>query len=117
MKLITADIAKKLFKADQAFIEAADGVSPDEIVAKFFNPCGSGTWYIVQGTFLDKDGQMMDTHEGYHDIHMYGRCDLMGDGGELGYVMLSELQSVKLRFGMGIERDRGYKGKLSELTK
>ena len=37
-------------------------------------------------------------------VAKFGYADL-GYGGEWGYVSLSELESVKLPFGMGIERD------------
>lgn len=64
-----------------------------QIVAKFFNPMGAGTWYIAEGS-KQEDGDWL----------FFGYADL-GYGGEWGYVTLSELQSVKLPFGLGIERD------------
>ena len=39
------------------------------------------------------------------DWRLFGMCDLGFGSPELGYVMLSELESVDVGFGMGIERD------------
>jgi len=58
-------------------------------VVKLFNPLGDGVWLPTQ---LDANG---DT--------LYGLADL-GEP-ELGSFSLDELVSVRLPFGMGIERD------------
>lgn len=60
-------------------------------VVKFFDPTGSWTWYATE---FDGD----DTFFGLVDGHEK----------ELGYFSLSELQSVRGRFGLGIERDRHF---------
>ena len=65
------------------------------IVVKFFNPLGSQTWEIVEGSYQED----MDTWL------LFGKCDLGFGGAEWGYVSLSELQAIKLPMGMGIERD------------
>jgi len=65
-----------------------------QVVVKFFNPLGSQTWEIVEGTFNED----MDTWI------FFGKCDL-GYGAEWGYVTLAELEAIKLPMGMGIERD------------
>ena len=57
-------------------------------VVKFFNPCGSWTWYA-----MEFDGE--DTFFGLVD----------GIEREWGYFSLSELQSFKGPLGLGIERD------------
>jgi len=64
------------------------------IVCKFFNPMGAGTWYIAEGS-EQEDGDWL----------FFGYCDLGLGTPEWGYVTLSELESVKLPFGLGIERD------------
>ena len=64
------------------------------VVVKFFNPLGSQTWEIVEGSYQED----MDTWL------LFGKCDL-GYGAEWGYVTLAELESIKLPMGMGIERD------------
>ncbi len=60
-------------------------------VVKFFNPIGAGTWLITE---MEPDG---DT--------LFGLADLGFGCPELGSFSLSELSSVRLPFGMGIERD------------
>src|ERR1039457_1450391 len=82
-----------------------DGNTPDHWpVVKFFNPCGAATWLISE---LDADG---DT--------AFGLCDLGFGEPELGSVSLAELQSIRTKFGLGIERDYHFKaeGPLSEYT-
>lgn len=63
-------------------------------VVKFFNPFGAGVWLATE---LDEDG---DT--------MFGLADL--GSAELGSWSLEELSSVRLPFGMGIERDLLFTG-------
>lgn len=83
MKLITKEIEKKL-KAN----EGLDNCYP---VVKFFDPTGSATWLITE---MHEDGDLM-----------WGLCDLGLGFPELGTVSLRELQSVRLPFGLKIERD------------
>ena len=64
-----------------------------ELIVKFFNPLGSQTWEIFEGS---PEGD---------DWKLFGNCDLGFGGPELGYVMLSELESLDVGLGMGIERD------------
>jgi hypothetical protein len=64
------------------------------IVVKFFNPLGSQTWEIVEGS-EQVDGDWL----------MFGKCDLGFGEPEWGYVTLSQLESIQLPMGMGIERD------------
>lgn len=58
-------------------------------VLKFFNPLGEGGWLATE---LDADG---DT--------LFGLADLGCP--ELGSFSLEEMTSIRLPFGMGIERD------------
>ena len=60
-------------------------------LAKFFNPCGAATWLATE---LDEDG---DT--------LFGLADLGFGCPELGSFSLSELESIRLPLGLGIERD------------
>ena len=65
-------------------------------VVKFFDPCGAATWLFTE---LDPgDG---DT--------LFGLSDLGFGTPELGYSSLAEIASVRLRFGLGIERDLYFK--------
>ena len=101
MKLLTAAIIKQLEKTPLYSTEKND-VTP--VIVKFFNPCGSGTWYALEGT-KQEDGDWL----------FFGLCELHEK--ELGYFTLSELQSVRLRFGLGIERDMHFDGYVVDKTK
>lgn len=65
-------------------------------VVKFFDPCGAATWLISE---IDADN---------NDL-MFGLCDLGIGCTELGIVSITELKSVRLRFGLKIERDYSFK--------
>ena len=68
------------------------GYEPDPLpVVKFFNPVGAATWLATE---LDSDG---DT--------LFGLADLGFGSPELGSFSLSEIASVRLHFGLKIERD------------
>lgn len=93
MKLITKEL-EKLF--EKYPIGSQDGLGGKaKVIAKFFNPTGVGTWIITEGNKLENG-----------DYEMFGYCHLWDDEmAELGYVMLSELESLKLPFGLKVERD------------
>ena len=67
-------------------------------VVKLFNPCGAATWLI---SAIEPDDP---------DI-LFGLCDLGLGFPELGSVRLSELESVRGRLGLGIERDLYFEAK------
>lgn len=69
-----------------------------DVVVKYFNPTGVGTWLITEGEKQD-DGDWL----------LYGYCHLFE--WEWGYVMLSELEGIRLPFGLGIEREIYNTGK------
>lgn len=74
---------------------AREWPEPDPVpVVKLFNPCGAATWLATE---LDRDG---DT--------LFGLADLGFGCPELGSFSLSELTSVRLPFGLRIERDEGF---------
>jgi len=83
LKIITKAIEKKL---------AESGPESNKPIFKLFNPCGPATWVI---TGRDKEN---------HDI-LFGFADLGMDCVEFGTISLSELLSLKLPFGLKIERD------------
>ena len=101
MKLITKKIEGDLLKHP---IYSQDGKGDDAIViCKFFNPCGAGTWYVLEGEKLENG-----------DWEFFGIVDLFER--EYGYFRLSELQSLRLPFGAKIERDMYFgKCKVGEL--
>lgn len=90
MKLMTKDLEKK-FK-DYPLHSQEDQGGDAKVVAKYFNPLGDQTWYILEGEKL-ADG----------DWEFFGYCCLNYD--EFGTVYLSDLENIKLPFGMSIERD------------
>lgn len=63
-------------------------------VVKFFNPLGTGVWLATE---LDEGGDIL-----------FGLADLGYP--ELGSFSLEELSSLRLPFGMGIERDILFTG-------
>ena len=93
MKLITADIQKKLEKNYAHTLETGES---GDVVLKLFG--GSNmTWLITE---IEPNN---DTMWGLADIGM-GCC-------EYGTVSLSELQAVKFPpFGLGVERDMHFNG-------
>ena len=88
-KMITKEIEKKLEKAP---LYSTDGVTTAKSIVKFFNPCGVGTWWVFEGEKL-ADGDWL--FFGVVSIHET----------ELGYFRLSDLTSIRLPWGMRIERD------------
>jgi hypothetical protein len=90
-KLITVEIAKLLDANGRTALEGGD-TSQTKPVLKLFNPCGAATWLISERDPEDPD-------------ILFGLCDLGFGCPELGRVSLSEIQAVKLPFGLTIERD------------
>lgn len=97
MKLITKAIEEKLAKRP---LYSTDGEKEKEVIVKFFNPYGAGRWYVCEGE-KQEDGDWL----------FFGLVELFEK--EWGYFTLSELMSIKTPFGLGIERDKGYKGTLT----
>lgn len=94
MKLITKQIENRLAKYP---LYSQDGKGLNAVIhCKFFNPCGVGAWYVLEAK-----------KEANGDYTFFGIVDLYER--EYGYFTLSQLQSVRNRFGLGIERDRYFK--------
>jgi hypothetical protein len=102
MQLLTKEIRQKLPP-----LYSCEDKQPSEIkvVVKFFTPWSHWTWYAVEGSPVDANGYY-DTDQPKVDFIFYGWVE--GDFPELGYFSLSELQSVRGPFGLGIERDHYY---------
>ncbi len=100
MKLMTREIEEKLA---QCPLGSKDGQGYEaEVVVKYFNPCGAGTWLITEGE-KQEDGDWL----------LFGMCHIFE--WEWGYVMLSELENLKLPFGLTIERDLYASGTVEAL--
>lgn len=96
MKLLTQEIRKRL-----PALGEHDGDLEAQVVCKFFDPSGSWTWYVFEGSpVCDDDGNEVD-------FEFFGLVD--GFEKELGYFWLSQLQSIRGAFGLGIERDLHYR--------
>ena len=85
MQLMT----KEIEKAARAQYPMGSDFS-QKIVAKFFDPTGSWSWYVMNQDPSDPD-------------YLWGI--VKGFEVEMGSFSLSELQAVRGRFGLGIERD------------
>lgn len=88
MILLTDELRRRLLANGRQ--RGADHVP----VVKFFNPLGAGVWLATE---LDEDGDIL-----------FGLADLGSP--ELGSFSLEELSSLRLPFGMGIERDIFFTG-------
>ncbi|SEH14878.1 Protein of unknown function [Sphingopyxis sp. YR583] len=101
MILLTPDLRTALRANDEARRSAvmAGLAEPDFVpLAKFFNPVGAATWLATE---LAEDG---DT--------LFGLADLGFGTPELGSFSLCELGSVRLPFGLHIERDLHFESRL-----
>lgn len=91
MKLLTKELEKRF-----AEVGRQENAKDPIVIAKFFNPTGGGTWLATEYDSNDKV--------------FFGYVSIFGDhNDEWGYFSLGELESVKGRFGLGIERDRYFK--------
>lgn len=88
MTLLTAELREKLLANGRQ--RDADHIP----VVKFFNPLGAGVWLATE---LDEDGDIL-----------FGLADIGHP--ELGSFSLEELSSMRLPFGMAIERDLLFTG-------
>jgi len=87
MKLMTKTLEKRF-----AQVGSQENIRNPLIIAKFFNPTGSGTWYATE---YDPKRRIF-----------FGYVSIFGDwNDEWGYFSLGELGSYKGQFGLGIERD------------
>ena len=89
MKLMTKEISEK---AQQQYPQGSD--MDQLIVAKFFDPTGSWSWYLMNQDPEDPD-------------YLWGI--VKGFEVEMGSFSLQELQNFKGRLGIGIERDLYFK--------
>ena len=92
MKLLTKTLKYQLLCNWRASDEAGLD-SPDfQPVVKLFTPDAGATWLLTELNPADEDT-------------LFGLCDTGQGEPELGYVSLSELKTVRGRWGLPIERD------------
>ena len=92
-KLIDNTTKKIEEKAIKQYKLGSD-LEKQNVVAKFFNPTGDGTWYLMN---------MKDRNYAWGIVNWVGL--------EIGSFSINELEEVKLPFGMGIERDLYFEEK------
>jgi len=92
MKLMTKEIEKKL-----PALYANEEKNPEEVpvIVKFFDAFGNWAWYATEGEKLENG-----------DWRLFGWVH--GTDPELGYWMLSELESLRFGPAPRIERDRYF---------
>lgn len=96
MMLLTKEELKKLPP-----LYSQENVKDPTVWCKFFTPDSSWTWYAIEFDGTDTFFGLVD---GFEE--------------ELGYFSLAELQSVRGKLGLPIERDRYFKPcRLSEVRK
>ena len=92
MKLLTKEIIEKL----PLLKDLEDPITRDTLVpVKFFNPTGSGTWYV-----LAIDGENKEIND---DTILFGIAHIQSL--ELGSFSYGEIKDLKVGFGLKIERD------------
>jgi hypothetical protein len=99
MKLLTKEIRNTMPKIGTY---AEGGAEDAPIVVKYFTPWSNWTWYAYEGGPVLDEGQEVD-------YEFFGLVE--GLETELGYFVLSELESVQGPWGLKIERDLHFSGK------
>lgn len=90
MKLLTKELENKLPE-----LYAQDGKGMEATAfAKFFHPCAHATWFVTEYSPEER--------------LFFGWAELAPGCGELGYLSLDELESVKGPLGMGIEKNLNF---------
>ena len=107
MKMITKEIEKKFAKFP---LYSQDGKGDKaEVIAKFFNPYGAQSWYILEASDAMDNG----------DRELFVYSTYCGEG-EYGYMMLSDLTETKVSvrgYKLPLERDLYFKGTLADAKK
>lgn len=94
MKLMTKQIEETLPK-----LYSQEEVSDPICSLKFFTPDSSFSWYIIEGE-KQKDG----------DWYFFSKVvSSMCPEGELGYVLLGQLEEIRGSLNLSIERDQYFK--------
>ena len=87
MQLLTEELAKRFSE-----VGSQENEKDPIVIAKFFNPCGAGTWYATE---YDPEEKIF-----------FGYVSIFGDwNDEWGSFSLEELENIDCGFGLGIERD------------
>jgi len=98
MNLITEELRAQLLANGRRSRED-ENFDPMPVV-KLFTADAGATWLLTE---IDPDD---------HD-HAFGLCDLGQGFPELGYLSLAELQAVRGRLGLPVERDLHFKATMA----
>ena len=110
IKLLTKELEKAL-----PALYSQEKTPDPLVVAKFFTPDAGWTWFAIEGSPVDEDG-FYDTDKEKVDFVFFGLVS--GLDVELGYFSLSELKSIRGKFGLPVERDLSFQPtRLSEVKK
>jgi hypothetical protein len=100
MKIVTEEF-KELFKDYPLYSQEHE--RDPLVICKLFNPCGSATWFLLEYDPVEKIA--------------FGYVVGLAEN-ELGYISLTEVESIKGPLGIGIEQDLYFVQKrLSEVKK
>jgi hypothetical protein len=113
------NLLPEIFKERMPALYSQEHERDPVVVAKYFDPAGSWTWYATEGSPVDEDGYM-DTNKPKVDYLFFGL--VVGFETELGYFSLNELNTAKegLRGirALPIERDVWFETqRLSEVRR
>jgi hypothetical protein len=98
MELLTEELRRKLPP-----LYSQEGESDPVVRLKLFLPGTGWTWYVTEGS---PQGE---------DFLFFGF--VVGLESEFGYFLLSELEGVRTRLGLAVERDLYFReGRLSEVV-
>jgi hypothetical protein len=92
-ELIPAELRARMLKNGRRSVSGDDHDPPP--VVKLFTPDAGATWLLTE---IDPDDEDL----------AFGLCDLGAGFPELGRVRLSELASVRSKFGLPVERDEHF---------
>jgi hypothetical protein len=98
-KILTAANIKLLEKFP---LRSQEKIKNPKILVKFFTPWSNWSWFVTEAE-KQEDGDWL----------FFGMVH--GLEKELGYFVLSELTSIRGRFGLKIERDMHFEGNLSDI--
>jgi hypothetical protein len=97
MKIVTEEF-EELFKDYPLYSQEHE--EDPLVVAKLFDPCGSASWFLLEYDPVEKIA--------------FGYVTGLVEN-ELGYILLTEMESIKGPLGIGIEQDIYFQQKrLSE---
>jgi len=98
MKLLTDELRARLPP-----LYSQEAEAEPMVYAKFFMPGTGWTWYVTEGSPQDEE------------FLFFGF--VVGLESEFGYFLLSELESVRNKLGLGVERDLAFReGRLTDVV-